>query len=187
MFIKIIISLLLLIFNINGKDVVSVSNNKLYCYENFNNLDIAEGIIDNNKSKSINNILKNEEEDDLLATITIDKIELTDKPIYKIGSNKNSINKNITILMSDNGIIVLCAHSGYGSIAYFKNLYKLQKGDIIKISKKGNIEKYSVKDIYEEAKDGKIEITKKYDDELILTTCSYNKGKQLIVETEKVI
>ena len=63
----------------------------------------------------------------------------------------------------------------------------LQKGDIIKISKKGNIEKYSVKDIYEEAKDGKIEITKKYDDELILTTCSYNKGKQLIVETEKVI
>ncbi len=172
--------ILFILFSLNVKEN-NIVNNKLYCYDT-PKINIAEG-----KIKEEKQILKNNLQDNLLATITIDKIKIYNKPIYKMNTKENNINKNITILKNDEDLKVLVAHSGIGEIAYFKNLYKLEENDIVSLKFNERIDKYIVKNIYEEEKDGTLEIEKKYDNELVLTTCSYNKGKQLIIETEKVI
>lgn len=130
--------------------------------------------------KITNNIEIEKEKDSIYGTLTINKINLYNKPIYNINSKNNNINKNI-MLLKDKDIIILIAHSGVGPIAYFKDLDKLQLNDKVIL----NNESYKVFNIYEEEKDGTLEIKKKDENELILTTCSYNKGKQLIIETKK--
>ena len=59
-----------------------------------------------------------------IATLHIDKINLT-KDIYDINSTHNNVEENVTILNDDKDLIVLAAHSGPGSIAYFDDLDKL--------------------------------------------------------------
>lgn len=134
--------------------------------------------------------LKNIEDEykELLATITIDKISLYNKPIYQIYSKKNSIEKNITILKEstmpdqDKSIIFLIAHSGQGEIAYFKNLYKIKINDLITIQYNNKKYLYKVTNIYEIEKSGYLELKHNYQKELILSTCSRNEEKQLIVD-----
>jgi len=125
---------------------------------------------------------------DLLGTISISAIKLIDKPIYNINSNKNNIEKNITILKEsnlnkENSIIFLAAHSGTGEHAYFKNLYKTKINDIIILKIKEKEYLYKINRIFEQNKNGYIQINKKYKNELVLTTCSENKNKQLIIES----
>lgn len=132
--------------------------------------------------------INNKNSIDLLGTLTITKINLLDKPIYNIDSNKNNIEKNITILKEsiiekNNSIIFLAAHSGTGEHAYFKNLYKLKTNDIIIFKIKNKTYKYKINNITEQEKNGYIKINKNYKDELILTTCSEHKNKQLIIKS----
>ena len=137
-------------------------------------------------------LLQLKEKEDLLFTITIDKINIYDRPIYNISSNENNIEKNITILKEsilpdkDNSIIFLAAHSGYGNTAYFKDLHQLNINDYIHINYKANIYTYKITDIFEEDKNGYISINKDSNKELILTTCSNNPGKQLIVKSNLI-
>ena len=79
-------------------------------------------------------------------------------------------------------IIFIAAHSGEGKIAYFNELNKLKIDDkvIIKINNKKYT--YLVKEMWEEKKNGFINVNKEPENQLILTTCSpFNKNKQLIV------
>lgn len=175
MFIKIIVIILLTLIKPSNAE-----KEKLYCWDT-PKINIEEkSIVKENKK-----ILKNNLENNLLATITIKKINLKNKPIYKIGSKENNINKNITILKDDDTKVII-AHGGLGPIAYFKNLYKLSIGDEILINRNNETYKYKVDKVYEEEKDGTLEIENEKD-KLILTTCSYHKGKQLIIESKKVI
>ena len=130
----------------------------------------------------------NKENKELLGKISIEKINLLNKPIYNINSKKNNIEKNITILKEsilskNNSIIFLAAHSGIGEYAYFKNLYKLKKSDKITLISKSDQYQYKISRIYEQKKSGYIKVNKKYQNELILTTCSENEDKQLIIES----
>ncbi|MCI8547555.1 MAG: sortase [Bacilli bacterium] len=146
-----------------------------------------------NKKNIEKNFLQNIEKrekyiyDELLATISIKKINLINKPIYNKNSKKNNIEKNITILkessMPDNNssIIFLLAHSGIGEKAYFKNIHKLEIEDTIDLMYNKKNYTYKIKKIYEDTKDGYLKITKEYQKELILTTCSQNKDKLLII------
>ena len=91
-----------------------------------------------------------------------------------------------SILPNDdkNGIIFLAAHSGSGHLAYFKDLDKLQNGDNVIFTYNNVIYTYQVVDVFEEEKDGDIEISKSNSEQLVLTTCSpHNDDKQLIVDT----
>lgn len=132
--------------------------------------------------------VKEEENKDLLATITIDSISIYDRPIYSIESNKNTIDKNITILKGsimpneNKSIIFLAAHSGMGSLAYFKNLYKLKLNEKIIFKYNGINYIYKISNIYEEDKNGYIYVNDDCNNKIILTTCSDNDKKQLIVE-----
>ena len=79
--------------------------------------------------------------------------------------------------------MLLAAHSGTGEIAYFNELDKLNIEDeiILIINKTKYI--YKVNNIWEEKKNGYININKSNNKKLILTTCSpTNNNYQLIIE-----
>ena len=128
------------------------------------------------------------EKNDIIGKISIPKIHL-EEYLYRIDSKDNNIEKHITILKESSfpSILFLAAHSGEGKIAYFNNLDKLVLNDkvIIIYNKKKYI--YIVKDIWEEEKNGYINLYKTVENQLVLTTCSPNKDNyQLIINcTEK--
>ena len=130
--------------------------------------------------------LNNKEKEKTIATLYIDKINLT-KDIYDINSTHNNVEENVTILNDDKNLIVLAAHSGPGSIAYFDDLDKLVLNDKIVLTKDNKKTNYKVIKIEEQPKDDTIEINKTNKQRLILTTCSKkDKGKQLVIITEKI-
>lgn len=146
-----------------------------------------------NKIKTITNTNNIEDNDkDKIGTLIIDKIKLKEN-LYNINSSKNNIEEHVTILKEsimpdqDNSIIFLAAHSGIGKIAYFEKLDNLQENDLIILNFKDKVYKYKVKSIYEEPKNGYININKEKSSQLILTTCSpKKKDKQLIVNCTEI-
>ena len=121
-----------------------------------------------------------------IGKVQIPKINLN-KNLYKIGSKLNNVEENVTILESDlPSIIVLAAHSGTGENDFFKDLNKLNINDTINLTYTNNNYTYKVINIFEQEKSGYITINEKEYDRLFLTTCSYNKNKQLIIECKKI-
>ena len=144
-------------------------------------------ILPNKKASTISNNNINIKNSDIIGEIIIPKINI-DKPLFRVQSPENNIEKNITILKEsifpdkDNSIMLLAAHSGTGEIAYFNDLDKLTIEDeiILIINKTKYI--YKVNNIWEEKKNGYININKENKKQLVLTTCSPNKeGYQLVI------
>ena len=124
-----------------------------------------------------------------IAKIIIPKINI-DNSLYSQKSDENTVEKNIMILdgtilpNNSNSIIFLAAHSGNGSIAYFNDLDQLKINDTIIFQYKKYNYYYYIDKIYEEDKDGDIEINKSSNQQLVLTTCSKtNSKKQLIINS----
>ena len=87
----------------------------------------------------------------------------------------------------DNGTFILAAHNGNSYLSFFKDLDKLKIDDIVIIHYNNKKYYYSVNDIYEENKNGKININKNiHENILVLTTCSNNKNKQLIIVSKLI-
>lgn len=135
---------------------------------------------------TIYNIVKEEKP---IATLLIKKINLK-QPIYKIDSPNNTIEKNVTILKESilpnktNSIIFLAAHSGTGKIAYFEQLNHLDINDELIFIYQNKNHYYKIIDIWEEKKNGYINVNKTKEKQLILTTCSpTNKNNQLIINS----
>lgn len=114
--------------------------------------------------------------------IIINKINLKEE-LFPINSSENTIERHVSILNGSNEeLMIIAAHSGIGPLAYFQELDKLELNDevILIIENKKSI--YKVKDIWEEKKNGYININKENNKQLILTTCSPNKeGYQLVI------
>ena len=137
--------------------------------------------------QKINTKVINAEKEEYLGILKIPRINLI-QGFYNINSKNNNVNKNITILKestmpSENGsIIYLTAHSGYGYLAYFKDLYKLKLNDLISLDINSNSYKYIVNDIYEVDKTGTIIVNHNiHENYLVLSTCSNDKNKQLVI------
>lgn len=148
-----IISILIVLLNINVKPKNNISNN--------------------------NNIKKTE----LFGTLIIKKINLKED-IYNIGNKNNTIEKHVTILEQSiiPELIIIAAHSGTGKIAYFERLDELKINDEITLINNKKKKTYIVKEIWEEKKNGYININKEKKNQLVLTTCSPKNNKyQLIV------
>ena len=148
-----IISILIVLLNINVKPKNSINNN--------------------------NNIKKTE----LFGTLIIKKINLKEN-IYNIGNKNNTIEKHVTLLEQSiiPELIIIAAHSGTGKIAYFERLDELKINDEITLINNKKKKTYIVKEIWEEKKNGYININKEKKNQLVLTTCSPKNNKyQLIV------
>lgn len=124
---------------------------------------------------------------DYFAIIEIEKINLK-KELYEVNNPKNNV--DINIFVHKNSIfpnnIILASHSGNGRHAYFKNLFKLKKEDIIKIYNQGKVYKYIIEEIEEQNKTGKLYIKNSLDDRLILITCHKNNKSQVIYYSKLV-
>ena len=145
-----------------------------------------EEVIENpEENKTVEN---NSNEEDYLLVLEIPKIDFQ-RGVYPLNSELNTIEKNVQIMKEsslpyvEKGNLVLEAHNGTADIAYFRNLYKLQNGDVAYIYFEGTKYTYVVSDVYDVSKDGDVEIYRDNDKTtLSLITCKKNtKDRQLVV------
>lgn len=152
------------------------------------NVDYVENdqVIENNENNNQNTI-------NYLAFLEIDKINLK-QGLLPLESRYNHVDYHVEILdVSDfpdkiNGNFILAGHSGTSNVAYFKNLYKLNLGDIAKVYYQSKVYKYSIVNIYNQVKDGTIDI---YRDQnkttLTLITCTKDdKNSQTVYILELI-
>lgn len=128
-----------------------------------------------------------------IARLRIPKVNL-EKGLVDINSKYNHVDKNIQIINGSdypnvlNGNLILASHSGNNAISYFKNLYKLVKGDKCYISYNGKTYVYEIVNIYYEKKDGAIAINRDYDKTtLTLITCTKNSNNKQTVYIAELI
>jgi len=113
-----------------------------------------------------------------IGSIEIPKINLN-KGFTDINSPYNTVNKNIQVVAKSTypdvsgGNLILAAHSGNSYLAYFRNLYLLNLGDVAYINYNSHKYTYKIVNIYLQEKTGKIAI---YRDSskttLTLVTCT---------------
>jgi LPXTG-site transpeptidase (sortase) family protein len=122
-----------------------------------------------------------------LAILEIPKIKLK-RGFYNIDSKDNNVKKNIQVLKFGINNIILAAHSGNSSNAYFKDLYKLELSDLVNIYYQDIIINYKIVNIFSVDKKGYIDIDNKYlNDTLILITCNQkDKTKQIVIICERL-
>ena len=144
------------------------------------------------EKKENNDVVKVVNKEDYLGILEIPKINLV-KGFYTINSSKNNVNSNVTLLKDsimpnkEKSIIYLAAHSGTGYVAYFKDLDKLNIDDKVIINYQNKKYIYNINDIYEIDKNGTITVNHNINEKyIVLTTCSKNKDKQLVI-TGKLI
>lgn len=139
----------------------------------------------NNKIEEKRNektITKKIANNDYYAIIEIPKIKLK-KELYEISDKRNDINKNILVHEHSTfpNNIILAGHSGNRNNACFKNLYKLQVKDIVKIYYQNKVYEYIIENIEEQNKTGKLYIKEDLNERLILITCTKNNNKTQMV------
>lgn len=128
-----------------------------------------------------------------IAILEIPKIDLQ-KGIYKMESKYNKVSRNIAILSpSDypdvvNGNFVLAAHSGTGYLSFFRNLYKLNTGDVAYVYYDNNKYTYEITYIYTQQKTGTINVYRPYNKStLMLITCTKNDESTQTVYVAELI
>lgn len=128
-----------------------------------------------------------------LATLKIPKVNL-ERGFYDKASKLNNVDYNIMFHSNsdypdkENGNVILASHSGTSSISYFKNLYKLELGDLAYLSYKGNTYVYKIVNIYYEEKDGNVAIYRNEEKAVLtLITCTKdNNTKQTVYILERI-
>ncbi len=138
-----------------------------------------EETTENQKTKS--NIKTN-----YIAVIKIPKINL-EKGLYPKGHNLNNVNKNIEILKDSNmpnedkGNFILAGHSGTARISYFKNMYKLEIGDEVKVYFDQKEYRYKITNVYLIDKTSEAIIKRDTNKTTItLITCKSKSDKQYV-------
>lgn len=117
--------------------------------------------------------------------LEIPKINLKQQ-FYPNDKEKNKVDKGIQVIETSKmpnqkGNLILAAHSGNSSIAYFKNLDKLNINDVVYVHYKNKNYQYIIKDIYDVEKTGYIDIKRnKNKQTLTLITCKKNTNKQTV-------
>lgn len=140
--------------------------------------------ISNDKENQEN---KGNQDFNYIGFLEIPKLNLK-RGFFDINSKYNNVDSNITVIngstMPDeqNNNLILAAHSGSCSYCYFKNLYKLKKGDKASINYRGKKYNYEIVKIYEVTKDGTVAIYRDYSkNTMTLITCTRNSDTKQIV------
>lgn len=122
-----------------------------------------------------------------IGYLEIKKINLK-QGLVSLKSYYNNVKYNIQMIETSDypdknlGNVILAAHSGSGYIAFFKNLYKLKKGDEAKITYKNYVYTYKLANIYNVPKTGQVKINRDvHKTSLTLITCTYNSKTEQTV------
>ena len=156
---------------------------KYFEIENNTEDDVLD-INNNDNAKTVKSVKKIEE--NYIGILSIEKIGFQ-RGFYKIDSKLNNVNKNIEVLKSSNmpdvyhGNLIIAGHSGTSKTAYFKNLNKLEIGDIAKVNYQAKTYNYELVKIYEIAKTSNASIIRNQNkNTLTLITCKRKSNQQLI-------
>lgn len=160
--------------------------------ENNISINIEVDYLENNEENS-NQTPNNNYKPNYIAFLEIEKINFK-RGLLPKNSYYNKVDYNVEILkVSDfpdiiNGNFILAGHSGTSNVAFFKDLYKLIIGDIAKVYYQGMVYKYEIVNIYNELKDGSINIYRDTNKTtLTLITCTKNdKNNQTIYILELI-
>lgn len=167
----------------------SEMNVLLYESETPENKNYKEEQILNNTEEPKETPSSNEEDTSFnyIGFLEIPKLNLK-RGFLDINSKHNNVDSNVTVIngstMPDevNNNLILAAHSGSCSYCYFKNLYKLKKGDKASVSYKGKKYNYEIVKIYEVNKDGTVAIYRDYSkNTMTLITCTRNSDTKQTV------
>lgn len=150
------------------------------------NIDENDGTIteeDNKKAQKASSKISKE----YIGYLEIKKINLK-QGLVSQKSSYNNVKYNIQFIATSNypdkalGNVILAAHSGSGYLAFFKNLYKLEKGDEAKITYKNYVYKYKLVNVYNVPKNGKVKINRDIHKTcLTLITCTKNSKTEQTV------
>lgn len=162
--------------------------NELYYNQEIVELDeeletTTEEIEENNEGENNDSDYNFNNQDDssiYIGYLTVPSINLK-RGFTTIDSKYNNVNKNIQILSGsnypdkENGNVIFASHSGNSSVSYFKNLYKLNIGELAYIEY-GNVNyTYQLVNIYKVVKNGKVEIKRNKNKSILtLITCTKN-------------
>lgn len=154
-------------------------NEEIIQQEN-NEEELKQEILDDQENKEY-------QEFNYIGFLEIPKLNLK-RGFFDINSPYNNVDRNITIIkgstMPDeqNNNLILAAHSGSCSYCYFKNLYKLKKGDKASVNYEGKKYNYEIVKIYEVTKDGTVAIYRDYSkNTMTLITCTKNSDTKQTV------
>ena len=122
-----------------------------------------------------------------IGKLQIDKIGLN-KGFLDINSPYNNVSRNVTVIKkssypdTENGNLILAAHSGNCAICYFDKLYKLALNDKALVEYKNYKYTYILKDIYNVPKTGEVEIRRNIDQTVLtLITCTHESDTEQTV------
>ncbi len=149
-----------------------------------------ENIVLNKKQSITSHKIANSQ--NYYAIIKIPKIKLT-RELYNINSPENNLDTNLlvhdkSIFPNDKSIsnVIIAGHSGTGLKAFFKNLYKLTKNDIIELYYDNYFYKYKIVDIENLPKTGELNIKIFNSDLITLITCTKNDNTSQTVYYAKL-
>lgn len=158
--------------------------------------------IKNNEKKDNNSTDNNDKDnssttssskDDYLGRLMIPKINFN-RSFYKIDSVYNDVDKNIQVMKGsslpdvDGGNLIIAGHSGNVWFSFFKNLYKLKKGNNAYVYYNDTKYTYKVVDIYNVKKNGKVTVKRdRTKRTMTLITCTKNsKTLQTVYILEQI-
>lgn len=129
---------------------------------------------------------KNYDQEQYVGVLEIKKINLT-RGFYSINSKNNKVDKTIQVINEskmpdiEKGNLIIAGHSGSSYVSFFKNLNKLNYGDIAIIYYEGKTYNYKLVNEYEIEKNGTAHIKRNGEKTtLTLITCKHNTNKQLV-------
>ncbi len=118
--------------------------------------------------------------------LTIPSISLN-QVLYEKEDERNKLEERLIFLKSSStpeikgGNVIIAGHSGYGNIAYFKDLYKIKIKDDIFLTYHGKKYQYEVVRKYKVPKTGEVEVIRDPNDSSITLITCYGSKEQLVV------
>lgn len=148
----------------------------------YNGNELVVGTDDNNVRENETAVEDINVTNEYIGYLNIPKINLN-KGFLSQKAPDNNVEKNITVIEGstypnvDKGNLIIAGHSGTGWKAFFNDLYKLNIGDIAKVTFRGKTYTYKITNIYTQEKVGTIAIYRDYDKTtLTLVTCTNNSS-----------
>ncbi len=167
----------------NGYEEVIEENNSL----EIDGIDTQEIEEENQEDEEQIKATETKKTKEYIGYLEISKINLRTGFVSK-KSYYNNVNRNMEMLSAsdypdkDKGNTIFAAHSGSGYISFFKNLYKLERGDTAKIYYKQKIYTYKISNIYNVPKVGYVSINRDINKTtLTLITCTKNSKTEQTV------
>ncbi len=165
-----------------------INSKKTIAYDHI--INVFYNTNESNKTKPTENVEEKQPEEeiknntkttyDYIGYLEIPKINLK-KGFVKKESSANNVEKNIYIVDKsdypdkEKGNFIIAGHSGTGWKAFFNDLYKLKKDNVIYVTYGNKKYTYKIDNIYTQKKTGTIAIYRDYSKTtLTLVTCTNN-------------